>query len=74
MPKLSLLKVGDKATIAAIKCEGALKERFISMGIASGEQFEVIGKSARGVTLEIIIGNNRVALRRNEASAIEAAQ
>ncbi|MDR2905453.1 MAG: ferrous iron transport protein A [Helicobacteraceae bacterium] len=70
MSKLSTLKVGDKARISTVDCEGALRDRLISLGVARGEAFEVIGKSAMGVTFEIMVGGNRVALRRNEAELI----
>ncbi|GHV09543.1 iron transporter FeoA [Campylobacterota bacterium] len=71
MQSLSELKVGDKAKIHAFACAGALKERLQTMGVAKGEAFTVLSKSATGATVEIMLQHGRVALRRGEAGAIE---
>ena len=69
--KLSQLDVGIDAIITKIKCNDDLKQRFYSFGIVKGAQLFVGATSLKKNTIEINIENTNIALRLDEANAIE---
>lgn len=65
------LKKGESATIIKINAEKALRDRFSSFGIVSGEEITVKQYSLAKQTIEIAVGSTHIVLRTNEAEKIE---
>lgn len=68
---LAELKRGQSALVKALKCDGELKTRLLSMGLGQGEKVTVLSKSSGGATVEVMLFSGRLALRNGEAKAIE---
>ncbi len=69
--KLSDLKKGQKAIIKKIDCNNELKQRFYSFGMIKGSTIEVENISLAKNTIEVNIEDTSIALRMEEAQAIE---
>lgn len=69
--QLHLLRPGQKATIARIGGTGALRRRFIEMGIVRGEVIEIERSAPLGDPVEYFIKGYHLALRKEEAALIE---
>ncbi|MBI3163130.1 MAG: ferrous iron transport protein A [Anaerolineales bacterium] len=69
--QLHLLLPGQKATIARIGGAGALRRRFIEMGIVKGEVIEIERSAPLGDPVEYFIKGYHLALRKEEAALIE---
>lgn len=69
--KLSELKVGQKAKVLSIKTTGALKKRFMDMGVLDGEIVIVEKIAPLGDPVDIVVKNYHLSLRKNEAEKIE---
>ncbi len=70
---LHLLKPGQKATIARINGTGALRRRFIEMGVVKGEMIVIERHAPLGDPVEYFIKGYHLALRKEEAAQIEVA-
>jgi ferrous iron transport protein A len=68
---MSDLKKGQKAIIKNINCSTELKQRFYSFGMIRNSSFEVENISFAKNTIEINIEDTSIALRMEEAQAIE---
>ncbi|MGM0518886.1 MAG: FeoA family protein [Campylobacterota bacterium] len=68
---LDKLEKNDCAIIKKIDCDEILKNRFYSFGIVKNSKVKVEELTLRRSTIEIKIDSTKVALRLNEASAIE---
>ena len=68
---LTDLKKGEKGIIKAINALPELKQRLFSFGIVKGAEVEVVDCSINKSTLEVKVGNTLLALRYDEAKAIE---
>lgn len=64
------LKVGEIKTIQRI-CESPFSINFLEMGILPGKIIKLINKAPFHGPMAFLIGENIVALRRNEAVLIE---
>lgn len=69
--KLSDLHKGDKALIANIGTDEALKARLFSFGIARGTEISIEACSLGKQTVEIMAEETLVGLRMSEAQKIE---
>ena len=68
---LTDLKKHQKAVVKKINATPELKQRLFSFGIVKGSPIEVVDCSLNKSTIEIKVGNTLLALRENEAKAIE---
>jgi Fe2+ transport system protein FeoA len=74
MPKttqLHVLQPGQRAIIMKINGKGALRRRFIEMGIVKGEMILIERNAPLGDPVEYLIKGYHLALRREEAAQIE---
>ncbi len=69
--QLHLLQPGQRATILKINGGGALRRRFIEMGIVKGETILIERNAPLGDPVEYFIKGYHLALRREEAAQIE---
>ena len=69
--QLHTLVPGQKATIVHIGGTGALRRRFIEMGIVKGEVIEIERNAPLGDPVEYFIKGYHLALRKEEAALIE---
>ena len=71
MRTLKDLKVGQTASIAKIGTTGALKQRFMDMGITKGTEAKVIKIAPLGDPIEIEIRGYNLSIRKDDAERIE---
>ena len=71
MKKLTECPIGCIATVTKIHTTGPLKQRLISLGIMKGAALTLLAHSIAKGTFEIKVGKMQLALRREEAEAIE---
>ena len=69
--QLHLLQPGQRATIVQINGAGALRRRFVEMGIVRGETILIERNAPLGDPVEYFIKGYHLALRREEAAQIE---
>lgn len=69
--RLDRLKPGQKAIITRINGNGALRRRFIEMGIVRGETILIERNAPLGDPVEYFIKGYHLALRKEEAAQIE---
>ncbi len=67
---LSELKMGQSATIATVKGEGALRQRLLDMGLTKGALVKVIKFAPLGDPMEITVRGYSLTLRKSEAAQI----
>lgn len=65
------MKIGDEAIIKKIKADDVIKARLVSMGIAKGNRIKLLDHTLQKQTWEVDVEGTRVALRKEEAQAIE---
>jgi len=68
---LSKLEIGEKATITAVRGEGAVRRRLFDMGITPGAEVYLRKKAPLGDPIEIAIRGYELTLRKSEASQVE---
>ncbi len=68
---LNKMKPGDKAIIFKISGEGALKKKFLDMGVLPGTTMEIIRVAPLGDPVEIKIKGYNLTLRKEEAASIQ---
>lgn len=69
--QLHLLEPGQRATIIRVGGAGALRRRFIEMGILKGETILIERSAPLGDPVEYLIKGYHLALRKEEAAHIE---
>ncbi|HET9589001.1 MAG TPA: FeoA family protein [Anaerolineales bacterium] len=69
--KLHLLEPGQRAIITRVGGTGALRRRFIEMGILKGETILIERSAPLGDPVEYLIKGYHLALRKEEAAHIE---
>lgn len=69
--QLHLLQPGQKATITKINGNGALRRRFVEMGVVKGETILIERNAPLGDPVEYFIKGYHLALRKEEAALIE---
>ena len=69
--QLHLLRPGQRATITRINGVGALRRRFVEMGILKGETILIERHAPLGDPVEYFIKGYHLALRKEEAAQID---
>jgi Fe2+ transport system protein FeoA len=69
--QLHFLKPGQRGTISKVNGTGALRRRFVEMGIIKGETILTERNAPLGDPVAYLIKGYRLALRREEAAQIE---
>ena len=69
--KLSMLKVGEKATPSHLVAPHSLFLRLTDMGMSPASPIECLFESLSGGMKAYLIGNSTVALRNSDADCIE---
>ena len=65
------LEVGQSARIRKIGTTGALKQRFLDMGITKGTEVKVMKIAPLGDPIEIVIHGYNLSVRKDDARKIE---
>ena len=71
MKTLKDVKIGQRAVIARIHGEGALKRRMMDMGLTKGAEVYLRKAAPFGDPVEIMIRGYALTLRRDDAGMIE---
>ena len=71
MKTLKDVKVGQRATVARLHGEGALKRRIMDMGITKGGEVLVRKVAPLGDPMELNVRGYELSLRKAEAERIE---
>ncbi len=71
MKLLSQLSVGEKATVAAVHGEGAVRRRLFDMGITPGAEIYLRKKAPLGDPIEVSLRGYELTLRKSEAANVE---
>lgn len=69
--QLHLLRPGQRAVITKVNGNGALRRRFVEMGIVKGETILIERHAPLGDPIEYFIKGYHLALRKEEAANIE---
>lgn len=69
--KLTELKKGDRGVITSVNINSSNLKRFIDFGLTSGQTIRFIKKSPFGDPLLYLVGNTRIAIRKQDALFIE---
>ncbi len=65
------LKIGEEATITKVKALEPIRGRLYAMGIAKGNKIRLLDHTLKKQTWEVDVEGTRVALRDEEARAVE---
>ena len=68
------LKVGQSGRITKVGTIGALKQRFMDMGITKGVEVKIEKIAPLGDPIEIIIRGYNLSIRKDDAAKIEIEQ
>lgn len=71
MKTLREVKVGDTVKVVKVHGEGAVKRRFMDMGITRGVEIYVRKVAPLGDPVEVTLRNYELSLRRADADMIE---
>ena len=71
MKTLKELEVGASGVIARVRTTGALKQRFMDMGITKGTEVKVIKIAPLGDPIEIEVRGYNLSIRKADAENIE---
>ena len=65
------VKIGEKATIARLLGDGAVKRRLMDMGLTKGTEVEVVKVAPAGDPIELTVRGYDLSIRKTEAALIE---
>ncbi len=71
MNTISSLKIGEKAMVKKLNCNGALRRHIMDMGLTKGVNVELIKYAPMGDPIEIRIRGYELSIRKSEACLIE---
>ena len=71
MKTLRDLAVGQSGTISSVRTTGALKQRFMDMGITKGTDVKVMKIAPLGDPIEVEIRGYNLSVRKADAANIE---
>ena len=71
MKTLRDLSVGSSGVISRVRTTGALKQRFMDMGITKGTEVKVMKIAPLGDPIEIVIRGYNLSIRKDDARKIE---
>ena len=69
--RLSDLKPRDKAIIARVKGDGAVRRRMMDMGLTTGAEILVVRVAPLGDPIEFIVRGYSLSLRKSEAANVD---
>ena len=72
--KLSETEIGTVARVTGVSGNSAISKRLMEMGIVPGVSVKVIKTAPFGDPIEVRLRGYNLAIRRNEADAIEIAE
>ena len=64
-------KQNDILEVVKLNTQGELRQRLVSFGVLKGATISLLGYSPTKSTIEIKVGKMNIALRKEEAEAIE---
>lgn len=67
-------KIGSTVTVKKINGEGALKRRFMDMGITKGVSVYIRKVAPLGDPIEVTVRGYELSLRKGDAASIEVAE
>jgi ferrous iron transport protein A len=67
-------KQNDIVEVVKLNTQGELRQRLVSFGVIKGAAISLLGYSPTKSTIEIKVGKMNIALRKDEAKAIEVKQ
>ena len=67
-------KQNDIVEVVKLNTQGELRQRLVSFGVLKGATISLLGYSPTKSTIEIKVGKMNIALRKEEAKAIEVKQ
>ena len=71
---LDLLKIGERARVVAVNCQGFLRTRLSDLGLLPGTAIEAIMRSPMGDPIAYEVRGSVIAIRREDAQLIEVAR
>ena len=71
--RLPEVEVGETASVVAVHGESAVTKRLMEMGVVPGVAIRVVKSAPFGDPIEIRLRGYSLAVRRNEAEAVEVA-
>ena len=71
MKTLKQLAIGESGVINRMKTTGALRQRFMDMGITKGTEVKVIKIAPLGDPIEVEIRGYNLSIRKDDADKIE---
>ncbi|CAN5719685.1 ferrous iron transport protein A [soil metagenome] len=74
MMNLTNLPIGAQAKVVAVNGNNAITKRLMEMGVVPGVSVRVIKSAPFGDPLEIRVRGYHLAMRKNEADAIEVSE
>ncbi len=69
--KLSQMHIGQSGIIRKVRANEPIKGRLFAMGITKGNRITLLDHTLKKETFEVDVEGTRVALRKEEADAIE---
>ena len=73
MMRLPEVEIGAEADVVAVHGEGTVPKRLMEMGLVPGVSVRVVKSAPFGDPIEIRLRGYSLALRKNEAEAVEVA-
>lgn len=70
---MSELEIGKDANVVAVHGQTAVSKRLMEMGVVPGVAVKVIKSAPFGDPIEVRVRGYKLAVRRNEAQAVEVA-
>lgn len=64
------LKVGESGVIAKVNTSGALKQRFLDMGLTKGAEVKIIKIAPLGDPIELEVRGYNLSIRKDDAQNI----
>lgn len=74
MKTLRDVKIGERATVARLHGEGAVKRRIMDMGVTKGTEVYVRKAAPLGDPMEVTVRNYELSLRKADCEMIEIRQ
>ncbi|MDO4182549.1 MAG: FeoA family protein [Coriobacteriia bacterium] len=71
--KLSDMKAGEKAVVAKLRGDGAVRRRIMDMGLTKGVEVALVKVAPLGDPLQITLRGYDLTLRKEDAERIEVA-
>lgn len=73
MKTLNDMKIGEKAKIARLVGEGAVKRRIMDMGLTKGTEVTIRKVAPLGDPIELTVRGYELSIRKDEAAKVEVA-